>query len=70
MKIIIILLTTLLLSSNAAFAYLGPGVALGFLASIGGIILAILVGLFGILYFPIRRMLKKNNKNKENDKNN
>tara|TARA_Y100000766_G_scaffold120770_1_gene103730 strand:+ start:90 stop:287 length:198 start_codon:yes stop_codon:yes gene_type:complete len=40
-------------------AYIGPGMAGGFIASIVGIILAILIGFVAVLYYPIKRFLKK-----------
>jgi len=43
-------------------AYIGPGMAGGVIASIVGIILAILIGFIAILYFPIKRFLKKRKK--------
>ena len=44
------------------FAYIGPGMAGGLVASIAGIILAIFIGLISILYFPIKRFLKNKKK--------
>ena len=46
------------------FAYIGPGMAGGIILSILGIILAIVISLFGILYFPIKRYLEKIKKRK------
>lgn len=40
-------------------AYIGPGMAGGIIAAIFGIILAIIIGFIGILYYPIKRFLKK-----------
>ncbi len=40
-------------------AYIGPGMAGGIIASIIGIILAFFIALIGILYFPIKRFIKK-----------
>lgn len=42
-----------------AQAYIGPGMAGGVVAAIFGIIGSVLLALFGILYFPIKRALKK-----------
>ena len=41
-----------------AHAYIGPGMAGGFIAAILGFIAAILIALFGILYYPIKRAFK------------
>ena len=56
------------------FAYIGPGMAGGVIAAIFGIIAAFFLGLWGILYYPIKRafknkkvkkkMLSKNGNNK------
>ena len=57
------------------FAYLGPGMGGGVIAAIFGIIAAFFLGLWGILYYPIKRAFKnkkkKNtlSKNKNNSKN-
>ena len=40
------------------FAYIGPGMSGGILAAIFGIIAAFFLGLWGILYYPIKRALK------------
>lgn len=49
----------LLALSAPAQAYIGPGMAGGVIAAIVGIIGSVLLALFGILYFPIKRALKK-----------
>lgn len=41
-----------------SFAYIGPGLSGGILATIIGFFVAILLGLWGILYYPIKRSLK------------
>ena len=55
-------------------SYIGPGMGGGIIAAIFGIIAAFFLGLWGILYYPIKRALKnkkvkkrilsKNSKNK------
>ena len=44
------------------FAYIGPGMGGGVLAAIFGIIAAFFLGLWGILYYPIKRALKNKKK--------
>ena len=46
------------------FAYIGPGMGGGVIAAIFGIITAFFLGLWGILYYPIKRAFK-NKKNKK-----
>ena len=53
-------LTTLLTSS--AHAYLGPGMGGGIITAIIGIVAAIFIALFGVLYYPIKRMIKNKKK--------
>ncbi len=47
-----------------SFAYVGPGMGGGVIAAIIGFFAAILLGLWGILYYPIKRALK-NRKDKQ-----
>ena len=51
--------------TSASYSYLGPGVGGGIIAATLGVIIAILAAIFGLIWFPIRKMLikKKNNKN-------
>ena len=44
--------------SAPLFAYAGPGMGGGAIAAIIGFFAAILLGLWGILYYPIKRALK------------
>ena len=44
---------------NPLLGYLGPGMGGGVIAAIFGIIAAFFLGLWGILYYPIKRALKK-----------
>ena len=44
--------------SSPASAYIGPGMGGGVIAGVFGVIGAVLLALFGILYYPIKRMLK------------
>ena len=47
------------------FAYLGPGMGGGAIAAIFGIIAAFFLGLWGILYYPIKRAFKNKKKHKK-----
>lgn len=49
-------------SLDSAIAYIGPGMAGGIIAGTIGIIVALVIGLIGILYFPIKRLLRKTTK--------
>ena len=54
---------------NLLFAYIGPGMVGGLIAAIFGIIAAFFLGLWGILYYPIKRALKNKKKKKILSKN-
>lgn len=41
------------------YAYIGPGMGGGMIAAISGFFLAVLLGFWAILYYPIKRALKK-----------
>ena len=59
-----ILFLSLFLISLPSYAYIGPGMSGGVIAAIVGFFAAILLGLWGILYYPIKRALK-NRKDKK-----
>jgi len=64
-KLILTILFLITLSDNS-FAYIGPGMGGGIIAASIGIVIAIFAFLFGILWFPIKRLINKNkNKNKK-----
>ena len=53
-----ILFLHIFLNINQCFAYIGPGMGGGVIAAIFGIIAAFFLGLWGILYYPIKRAIK------------
>tara|TARA_B100000965_G_scaffold389613_1_gene395486 strand:+ start:353 stop:523 length:171 start_codon:yes stop_codon:yes gene_type:complete len=54
---------------SISYAYLGPGMGGGFIAATIGIVVAIFAAIFGLLWFPIKRFLKKRkSKNQELNK--
>lgn len=64
-----ILFMSLFLISIPSYAYIGPGMSGGVVAAIIGFFAAILLGLWGILYYPIKRALKNRKDRKELSKN-
>ena len=64
---IIIFLTLFFFTTNNLLAYIGPGMGGGFIAATIGIVLALFAAIFGLIWFPIMRILKKKKKN-ENKK--
>ena len=59
-----ILIITLFLISMPSYAYIGPGMGGGAIAAIIGFFAAIVLGFWGILYYPLKRALK-NRKDKQ-----
>ena len=58
----LILLFLLLILSLPSHAYIGPGMSGGIIAATLGVVVAIFAAIFGILYFPIKRFVKKRKK--------
>ena len=65
----ILLILILILIENTAFAYIGPGMTGGVFAATIGIIVAIFAALFGLIWFPIKRLLKKRKEKADLNKN-
>lgn len=55
----IIILALLMLSSSIAYAYVGPGLGLGAIGALFGGIVALLLAIVGVVWYPIKRVLKK-----------
>ena len=53
-----ILFLSLFLISFPSYAYIGPGMGGGVIAAAIGFFAAIILGLWGILYYPIKRAIK------------
>ena len=64
----ILIIFILFFFTNPSFSYLGPGVGGGIIAATLGVIIAILAALFGLRWFPIRKMLHKKKSNKDHKK--
>ena len=65
-----IFISIILFNLSPLFAYIGPGMGGGVIAAIFGIIAAFFLGLWGILYYPIKRAFKNKKKKNELSKNN
>ena len=68
-KLIFCIVFLTLSFDNLAFAYLGPGMGGGIISVTIGIIVAFFAAIIGILWFPIKKRLKKNNEKKTETKN-
>lgn len=49
----------LFLTNFPAYSYIGPGMGAGVIAAVLGVLGAIVLVLLGILYYPIKRLIKK-----------
>jgi hypothetical protein len=52
----------LLAASSPAFAYVGPGLGAGAIAVTLGILGSIFTAILGVIYYPIKRLIKKRKK--------
>lgn len=57
----------LLLISGSASAYIGPGAGIPILGSLFGLIATVILVIAAILFWPIRKLLKKRKQNSESD---
>ena len=51
-----------------SYAYVGPGMGGGLIAAVLGFLLAILLAIWGVLYYPIKRALKERKEKKTSAK--
>jgi hypothetical protein len=52
-------LVSLLFFTAAAHAYVGPGLGLGVIGAILGALLAVILSIAGVVWYPVKRLLKK-----------
>ena len=57
-KNLLLVILLLILSTNA-YAYIGPGLGVGALATIFGLFLGMVMLLAGIIWYPIKKLIKK-----------
>ena len=53
-----LLSTAFLVAPSEAFAYVGPGAGLSAFGALVGFVAAIFVGIFGFIWYPIKRLLR------------
>lgn len=51
--------------ATSSFAYIGPGVGGGAIAATIGVIVAIFAALFGLIWFPLKRLLRNRKEKKD-----
>jgi membrane associated rhomboid family serine protease len=66
---LVFFLVIFFLINTSLFAYLGPGVGGGVIAATIGIFVAICAALFGLIWFPVKRLLKKRKERKDQQQN-
>lgn len=58
-----------LLPFSAAQAYVGPGLSAGAAAVVLGVIASVFLGLFAIVWYPLKRLMKKGKSATPDDEN-
>lgn len=61
-EMILVIGFALLVFAPDAYAYIGPGLGAGAIALILGVIGSIFLGLFAVLYYPLKRMRQNRKK--------
>lgn len=54
-----IVLVVLMFAATNAHAYVGPGLGLGAIGALLGIIMAIALAVAGFIWYPVKRLLRK-----------
>ena len=67
-KLVLYILFLNFITINFAYSYIGPGMGGGFIAAIIGIVIALFSLIFGILWFPLRRLFKSKKKKDDKEK--
>ena len=69
-KFLIITLFTSLLLISKSYSYVGPGMGAGIISVLIGFVIGIVAIFFAIIWFPIKKILKKksNNLKEKNEK--
>lgn len=58
----ILIMTWALVAPVSAYAYIGPGVGAGTIAVVLGILASIVMAFFSIIWYPIKRVVKRRRK--------
>lgn len=59
----------LIIISFPAEAYLGPGLGAGIIATVVGVLGAVVLAIIGLVYYPLKRFLRNRKVNKIEDDN-
>lgn len=71
MRLMLSVVLIFILTTSDSFAYVGPGLGLGVIGAIIGIVAAVFLAIVGVFWYPLKRMFKnqKPEKEKENEQN-
>ncbi len=58
-RVLIIATLCVLAAPGTSFAYVGPGLGAGAIGAVVGVIGAVLLALFSIVYYPIKRVMRR-----------
>jgi biopolymer transport protein ExbB/TolQ len=53
-----VLLILVATSSSEVMAYIGPGIGAGLIATVLGVLAAIVLAVFGVVYYPLKRFFR------------
>lgn len=56
-----LVLVLLVFTTATAHAYVGPGLGVGVIGAILGTLLAVIMAIAGVVWYPVKRLLKKKN---------
>lgn len=59
MRLFFLCMLISVVQTNIACAYVGPGLGLGVIGSIFGVIVAVFLAFAGVIWYPLKRMLRK-----------
>jgi hypothetical protein len=62
MRKVLLALAMCFLFTDSAFAYVGPSLGIGVIGAIFGILAAILFAIVGLIWYPVKRLMKKKGK--------
>ena len=68
MRILAVILI-LFLSADPAYAYMGPGAGLAFIGSLIALIASVFVGLLGLVWYPVKRLIRMRRRASDGDRN-
>ncbi len=61
---IMLLMSLIIVLPKFANAYIGPGLGAGTIGVILGVVGSVFIAIFAIVWYPLKRLLKKNKKSK------